>query len=515
MKLITNLKKSVEAPQTLKKIPIYALCGMAFASLGWNGGQWLMDSFEWFKLNPEFAVSPLVTPSIAIGIVLTEIFLHTPFHHSWRKFKQIFWKALIPGIIGGLIAEGICQILLINFGFLASPTVLRTIRWVIIALTVGYIEAGCWKDLNIEGGKKGHIKQRRRNNLKAGIVAGLFSALIFEIFRFFLSFSREEIMANFQEEMGFSLVAIEGLFGFLLLGGVLSFGLVFTSSPSYVMALRPGKGTEYNPYEPNKPKLNHQEPVPDAKVNKENSGSYYLDFVSNKSESISYPILVKTNQARGKEELNLSTNKPITIGTHEKYIIRLEDPTLSPDFYLASILVKYQESQYIVNLKIGEKNNQYQYIRINQKPLNNNNKEIVLHHNDVIEFFTSPNNQNSSQYQYTLIYYTNRLIEEGLSIQLPEAGIITIGSEVSNHIILPELSPIVAKIILGNNKSTLIRQQNQQNTTQIQVNNAPVISKKLLEHYDLITFICQTGTKNNEPKIYRFVYYNRFLDPQG
>jgi len=112
-------------------------------------------------------------------------------------------------------------------------------------------------------------------------------------------------------------------------------------------------------------------------------------------------------------------------------------------------------------------------------------------------------------------------IEEGLSVQLPGKGTIKIGSTVNkSHIYIPELPPHVADLLV-NRRETILSPSSVYFKT-IEVNGQRLTSTKKirLKHNYILTFhtIPQDGKnqdEKNQKKIYRFVYYNRFLDPHA
>lgn len=106
-------------------------------------------------------------------------------------------------------------------------------------------------------------------------------------------------------------------------------------------------------------------------------------------------------------------------------------------------------------------------------------------------------------------------IEEGLSISLPGNQTISIGSGVDNTISIPGLPPHVADIQLQNRTTLLI--PDQQFFYAIEINSVRTKSRKTitLKHNYVLTFYTINGDDINEEKYYRFVYYNRFLDPQA
>jgi hypothetical protein len=114
-------------------------------------------------------------------------------------------------------------------------------------------------------------------------------------------------------------------------------------------------------------------------------------------------------------------------------------------------------------------------------------------------------------------------IEEGLSIQLPGNGKINIGSETNKnaHIRLPETPIHLAFIRLHGRTAQLY--PNGSVYQFIAINGEILDSRNPVNliHNDVITFYTeQPQTDPDKPKrrgekFYRFVYYNRFLDPQA
>jgi hypothetical protein len=105
-------------------------------------------------------------------------------------------------------------------------------------------------------------------------------------------------------------------------------------------------------------------------------------------------------------------------------------------------------------------------------------------------------------------------IEEGLSIQLPAKGEVKVGSDQDADIYIPNLSPHTADLELKG-RETLLK-INPSLVKKIELNGERIGSKKTirLKHNDLVTFYPKEQD-NDEEKMYRFVYYNRFLDPQA
>ncbi len=114
-------------------------------------------------------------------------------------------------------------------------------------------------------------------------------------------------------------------------------------------------------------------------------------------------------------------------------------------------------------------------------------------------------------------------IEEGLSIQLPPRGKVRIGSaklqtkgekKYGVHIYIPGLPLHVADLDLGPRQTTLVPNLKFFDRIEYQGDRLTDSTPIKLKHNDLITFYAETGAYNDK-KLFRFVYYNRFLDPQG
>jgi len=106
-------------------------------------------------------------------------------------------------------------------------------------------------------------------------------------------------------------------------------------------------------------------------------------------------------------------------------------------------------------------------------------------------------------------------IEEGLSIRLPSKGQISIGSAPGeSNIYLPNVPPHIADLKFKSRETLL--SPNLQCFRMIEVNGQKLDSSKSvqLKHNYIITFYTKE-IHSDESKFYRFVYYNRFFDPQA
>ncbi|MGK7918405.1 MAG: hypothetical protein AB4080_00125 [Trichodesmium sp.] len=114
-------------------------------------------------------------------------------------------------------------------------------------------------------------------------------------------------------------------------------------------------------------------------------------------------------------------------------------------------------------------------------------------------------------------------IEEGLSIQLPARGKVKIGSaklkilgnqQFGVNICIPGLPLHIADLDLEPSQTILV--PNLKFFSKIEYQGEPLKESTpiKLKHNDLITFHAENGVYNGK-KLFRFVYYNRFLDPQS
>ncbi|KYC35195.1 hypothetical protein WA1_08535 [Scytonema hofmannii PCC 7110] len=101
------------------------------------------------------------------------------------------------------------------------------------------------------------------------------------------------------------------------------------------------------------------------------------------------------------------------------------------------------------------------------------------------------------------------VIEEGLSIQLPDGKPITIGGGDRDDIYLPQIPPKCAEIMVKFPYAKITC--NSTNAVEIfpQPKKKSQTSEYTLWHNQIITF-----KSPDAEKVYRFVFYDRFLDPQ-
>jgi hypothetical protein len=107
----------------------------------------------------------------------------------------------------------------------------------------------------------------------------------------------------------------------------------------------------------------------------------------------------------------------------------------------------------------------------------------------------------------------DKTIEEGLSIHLPQTGKLTIGSDQTADIFVPNLPQKAAEIWFERDGVKIKALASDAIKVGVGVNIQCLLEGKpqTIRHSDLITFYQQ----NNHEEFYNFVLYNRFLDPQA
>ncbi|MEB3340637.1 hypothetical protein [Okeania sp.] len=371
------------------RIYLYILSGITSALIGWSIGQFILSDLGWLQKFPELALFPCIGISLAVGIVITDIFLNNP-----TRFKRNFSRGIIPlsiaaglGFLMGISAGGLVQILLNpelrNKLIIIPDEFVRIIGWILIGGAVGLAEGLTWRWRSIEAGDKWRFWQRLIISLSVSILTAFVAGIIFE-------FIRQQM-----GEMPITLKAWEDLIGFSLLGSLLGLVLSFSTSPSHLVALRAGAGFEYI----------------------EN-----INMLQNQTPN-NYPHIQKKLLPKLKFVSNLFADK----------------------------------------------------------------------------------------------------IEEGLSIQLPAKGKVKIGSAqlkiIGNqkfgvNICIPGLPLHIADLDLAPNQTILVPNLKFFYRIEYQGDRLRESTPIQLKHNDLITFYAESGVYNGK-KLFRFVYYNRFLDPQS
>lgn len=378
----------------MTRLCLYILSGITAAFIGWSLGQFILSdlteiftSWQPIKQYPEVILFPAVAMMLAVGIVANEILVSSPtrLRLNWRIPHGIAWQPLFIaaslGIVIGGLTGGLAQILFSPY-FDTPESIVRIIGWICIGGAVGLAEGFTWGQRSIEAGDPKRYYKRLTVSVIGGGLSSLLAALIFEaVF--------EKLPANWVDPIGFC-----------LMGCMLGIIFNFTTSPSYMAALRAGAGFEHNKIPPT--------------------------------------------------------------------------PTLNPN-------------------------------ALNYSPALLNNLPSI---NDQKLSFVSRD--------------TSKRIEEGLSIRLPETGKLTIGGRSDRDICLPGTPDLVATLELSPRSVKIIPDES--NFEQIAIKETTLKSSNSfsLKHSYTISFYItdpnfyvEDPNRKNGDKYYRFVLYNRFLDPRG
>lgn len=380
-----------------ERLYFYILAGITFALVGWNLGQFFITDLHLLRNLPSLILFPFIAMSLAVGMVLNEIFLTNPTRTklNLRRSRKPLQSAAMLGLLSGLVAGLLNQIILdpnipIGFGR-ESARIVRILSWAIIGIGVGFAEGFTWRQRSLEAGDRKRSKQRLLSSLAAGWTAGLLAALLFEVVRLILGGASAELQT------------IEEPIGIAILGALLGIALSFTTSPTYQAALRAGKGFEL--------------------------------------------VIDRASTQLGGRAFHLAETYPR---------ILIPDNAPAP--------LKFVSCD--IDVKPGQDG------RTDE-------------------------------------------IEEGLSIQLPVRGTIRIGSAIKVNIQLPGTALHVADLDFTPRKVSL--SPNSRFFYTIEVNGIGCLSANpvTLKHNDIITIKVVNSEQANGKELYRFVYYNRFLDPQA
>ena len=110
------------------------------------------------------------------------------------------------------------------------------------------------------------------------------------------------------------------------------------------------------------------------------------------------------------------------------------------------------------------------------------------------------------------------IIEEGLSMELPDEATIQIGSDNKAQIWLPHIPLDTASIKIKGKKAVLV--PNPRVYDSIAINGRRLSYRRNidLKHNHVLTFYTDAQNQDDEfeaPEYYRMVFYNRFFDPMG
>ena len=359
------------------RVYLYILSGIASALIGWSIGQVILSDLKWLQQLPVVALFPCVAMSLAIGMVITDIFLSNPTRPklSLRTSPLPLSIAAGLGLAIGLISGGIAKILFTpDLVLTMSDPAVRILGWVLIGAAVGIAEGLTWRWRSIEAGDKKRFQQRLWTSLIASSTTGLLAALIFE----WLASGQGEIV---QKPSGW-----EDVFGFSLLGGMLGLVLSFATSPSYMAALRAGAGFEYTESMGNYPYGKQTVVMDYPKLQKQQNPQ--LKFVSNAyADKIEEGLSIRL-PARGTIRIGSGQGAHILIPGLPLHVADLD--LTSSQTTLVPNLQYYNTIEYKGN-RLGS-----------QQP-------IKLRHNDIIAFHSDQGGYHSKKL-FRFVYY-NRFLD--------------------------------------------------------------------------------------------------------
>ena len=359
------------------RIYLYLLAGITSALIGWNIGQFFLSDLKILRLYEEVVLFPCIAISLAIGMVINEIFISNPTRPklNFRTGKIPLLIALALGLAFGLVAGVISQILyLIDF-----PTpLIRIFGWLLIGFPVGLAEGLTWRRRSQEAGDPKRFQQRFKISVLGASAASLVAAGIFELVRSSL------------EEMTRDLRAVEDPIGFSILGLVLGLFFSISNSPSYMVALRAGAGFEYTGpiYEDETNRVN------DLPISLQNKSHPYIEratlqFVSNSQlETIEEGLSIQ-----------LPPQGRIRIGSAKKAQISIPGLPL----HSADLELKSREAILYPNPKF------YHTISVNGNRLVSNDS-IHLKHNYLLTFHPKEQDEFNHEKIYRFVYY-NRFLD--------------------------------------------------------------------------------------------------------
>lgn len=364
------------------KLYLYLLAGISSALLGWNIGQFFITDLGLFPQYPEITLFPCIAVSLSCSMVLNEIFISNPTRvkRSFETAKQPLLIATGLGIISGLVAGIISQILF--WPVIRVPTpIVRTLGWLLIGVSVGLAEGLTWRWHSMEASGKKRLQQRLKISVIAASGASLMAAVLFEILRFTTG------------KMPPDLKSIEDIIGFSILGLLLGAVFSVTNSPSYIAALRAGKGFEYKDF---------REDTQDVLTEDQSYFSYplinshQLSFVNNLEETND----IKPNEIQEGLSIQLPARGKISIGS-DSINTDITIPGLPP--HIADIEIQKRAANLIPDSEF------FQAIAVNGIPLRHN-RQVSLRHNYLLTLYTV-NQAGVKQKKYYRFVYYNRFLD--------------------------------------------------------------------------------------------------------
>lgn len=231
-------KTLVEQKEPLMRNWLYFIIGLLASVLGWSISQillvdlnpiWEQLDFTFFSQFPYLVRFIIITSSLAISMVMAEVFLSHP-----TRLKQSRQQLILPLVFAiilsllGAIGSGIMSFILQRTS--ASAEIIRLFDWLIIGTTIGLAEGTTWlfrsfAKLYLTGGKG--EKDDIAKVIKHFVMSVSFG-LVVSVIVFFVS---EHYFKT-------------DLYSFILLGSLLGVALSFATSPNRQLALKLGYGFE-------------------------------------------------------------------------------------------------------------------------------------------------------------------------------------------------------------------------------------------------------------------------------
>lgn len=354
---------------------LYILSGITSALIGWTLGQFIVAELGFLTPFPSLVLFPCIAISLAVGMVLTEIFISNPTRPKSNMRIAGFPISIAAGLglLSGFVAGGISEILFLP-QIHVPARIVRIIGWLLIGSSTGIAEGVTWRWHSIEAGDRKRFQQRFRTSVIGSIAASLAAALIFEMLRQYLP------------QLMLALRRFEDPIGFSILGILLGFVFSVSTSPSYMAALRAGAGFEYT-----------GEPIYDSDDNQNAATEYPL--IEKQESRLKFVTDGEADQIEEGLSIQLPAKGKIKIGSAEDTHIRI--PGLP--IYAAELELKPRETLLVPNQRF------FHTVEVNGQRLNAR-RPISLKHNYVLTFYPQDKGASHEQKFFRFVYY-NRFLD--------------------------------------------------------------------------------------------------------
>lgn len=357
--------------RNIVRLVFFILGGIISALIGWNLSLLILDILKFtlktiagsaIPFPSEFIFFPIVATCLSLTLVLTTIYLSNPTHPkaNRRKRGNYLKLSLQTGLIAGAIAA-LLSVAIYQGKF--PPESIRIVGWSSIGLGTGLAEGLCWRSLSTEGQKSTTIERPIASAL-FGFLAGLFAAISIEVLR-------EPI----------SLGGYEDALGFTLFGAGLGIALALSTTPTYQVALRAGRGFGYRQSgQPSNENPNEKKSFPE---------------IRNRSLSIVYFPDEKRIQEGLSIQLPRASSEPLIVGSDESADIFL------PEIPAKAATLTLERKQWKLKCLFTEK------VQIQRNLLSEDSSE-TLYHNQILTFYYE---KDKNRY-YRFIFYDRFLDPE-------------------------------------------------------------------------------------------------------